>query len=269
VIVELDEAGAAVQRISLLMHELAHHFYESAPAAKHARLIREFLAAPEEYSMGLYSYLSEAVATAVAIHVENQIRRPASFAEFVGTERQVNTNSVIAKAGISIFALVQKRLRQGRTIFDGFTPEYISAACKGLDQLCRSPSLELATRTVIFRDPAAREVAEEFPKYVHSIVTLSGWEPLQKYRQLSGAVFLMTAEVKWFLQEGKVLPSRARPAIRSAFGQNRAFVYGLRRAGKGEIYIFVADDRASLEETTQAFAKSNESFEGVRFAIKR
>jgi len=268
-IAELGQREQAPPRLSLLMHELMHHFYDSAPVERHTALLKSFLEAPEPHSMGLYAYLNEAVATAVGILVDARVQTPLRLVGHLADPRRVSLDPTAAKLGIGIYLSLEKHLRHHRTLFDGFAPMYIASGCKALGDFARGPQLELASRTVIVRNPAALPALNEFARRVRAITTLAGRRPLVQYQQLSGVVFLVTGELDWLMSTTGIIPKDARAAIRNASQQHAAFVYGARRSNKASVYVFIGDDQESLKAVQREFAANNKPFTGVRFAMKR
>lgn len=268
-IAEMGQREHAAPRLSLLMHELMHHFYDSAPVEKHTALVRTFLEAPEPHSMGLYTYLNEAIATAVGILVDARVQTPQRLVGHLADDRRVSLDRTAAKLAIGIYLNLEKHLRQRRTLFDGFAPIYIASGCKALGDFALGPQLELASRTIIVRNPRALPAMNEFVKRVHAITTLAGRRPLIEYQQLSGVVFLLTGELQWLLGTTGIIPKEARALIRKASAQNAAFVFGARRSNKAGVYVLIGDDQESLRAVQRQFAANQKPFAGVRFAIKR
>lgn len=268
-IAELAQREPAAPRLSLLMHELMHHFYDSAPVEKHTALLRSFLESPEPNSLGLYTYLNEAIATAAGVLVDARVQPPQRLVNHLSDVRRVNLDGTAAKLGIAIYINLERHLRQKRTLFDGFTPVYIASGNKALGDYALGAQMELASRAVIVRNPAAVPAMNEFTKRVRAITTLAGRRPLLDYEQLSAVVFLVTPELQWLFGTTGIIPKESRAAIRKASTQNAAFVYGVRRSNKAAVYVFVGDDRESLQQVEREFSASNKTFVGVRFAKKR
>jgi hypothetical protein len=251
------------------MHELLHHFYDAAPVDKHTALLNSFVEAPEPHSMGLYTYLNEALATAMGLVVDSRVMSSREFVGHMADDRRISLDRTSAKLGMALYITLDKHLRQRRSLFNGFVKAYISAACKALGGFGRGPRMELASRTVIARNPGAIPALTEFCRNVHGITTLAGRRPLLDYPQLSGAVFLLTAELKWLFGSKGIITPEARKEIRRASREHAAFVYAERRSPKAAVYVFVGDDKDALQAAQRAFAVSDEPFSGVRFAVKR
>jgi hypothetical protein len=268
-VAEMADREPAARRMGLLMHELFHHFYDAAPVDKHTALLNSFVEAPEAHSMGLYTYLNEALATAMGLVVDNRVMTPRNFVGHMADERRVSLDRTSAKLGIALYVTLEKQLRQRRSLFDGFVRVYIAAACKALGGFGRGPRMELSSRTVIARNPGAVPAMTEFCRNIHGITTLAGRKPLLDYPQLSGAVFLLTAELKWLFGSKGIITAAARNEIRKASRLNAAFVYSERRSPKAGVYVFVGDNKDALQAAQRAFSVNDEAFSGVRFAVKR
>ena len=192
--VEFTEDEKASTRLSVILHELVHHFYDSAPFSKHAGLIDSFHREAQPWRMAAYSYLNEAVATAAQILIEQRLRPRADFDVWIANGRNVYSQPWVAALGKATWPVLEQSLRERRTLFDGFAERYLLAAGEGLGERVSHPHFLLASRVVIYGDESLRPAYGMFRERVPSILHAGGLESMEKYPKLPVVLLTLDGE---------------------------------------------------------------------------
>jgi hypothetical protein len=192
--IELLEEEDARSRLSVVLHELMHHFYDSAPAAKHAALIEEFRRARPAWRMAAYSYFNEANATAAGLLVERRLREPADYERWAAIPNNVYSQPWIAALGLATAPVLDDALRTKRTLFSGYADEYLTAAEAALGPRTAHAHFLLASRVTIYANDRLRDAYKMFRERVPSIVHTTGWEGLQRFPELPVVLITLDAE---------------------------------------------------------------------------
>jgi hypothetical protein len=101
--------------VSVGLHELTHAFYDSAPIEVHRQLMQQFIDSPEALAPSFYTFLNEAIATAIQEMADDQPR----------SERGGYQQAYIPRLGHSSVPLIRDAMRNGKTISDGFVHAYL------------------------------------------------------------------------------------------------------------------------------------------------
>jgi hypothetical protein len=201
--VELLDEETPDGRLGVIVHELVHHFYDTAPTARHLGLIDEFRRMPEPWRMAAYSYLNEAVATSAQLLVERRLRSPDSFAAWSALPRNVYSQPWVATLGLAAYAEVERCLDGHCGLFNGFAPRYLAAAAAALGARTEHPHFRLASRIVIPATPALRSASRLFRERVPSIMHATGWDQLDRFAELPVVILtLPAAEEETILRVG-------------------------------------------------------------------
>lgn len=190
--VELLDEERPEDKLGVIVHELVHHFYDTAPLARHLGLIQEFRRLRPAWRMAAYSYLNEAVATAAGVLVERRLRSDAEFVRWSANPRNLYGQPWIAALGASTYPLVESCLGGGCGLFTGFAARYVEASAAALGDRVSHPHFLLASRVLLVGDGALRGASRLFRERVPSIMHATGWEQLSRFPELP--VVLLTME---------------------------------------------------------------------------
>jgi len=198
--VELLDAERPEDKLSVIVHELVHHFYDRAPLPRHLGLMDEFRAAKPEWRMAAYSYLNEAVATAAGILVERRLRTDAEFVRWSANARNVYSQPWISALGTASYPIVEKCLTGSCGLFNGFTASYLAAVGHALGARVRHPHFRLASRILVFGNSMLLEASRRFRERVPSIMHATGWEQLTRFPELPIVMLALEGEQQSLLE---------------------------------------------------------------------
>ena len=116
--VELRHAAKGSEAGWIAVHEFTHAMYQLAPTSRKDALMRQFVEAGDLSGQAFYTYLNEALATAV---------------EILQAERQGQTlddpytDLFVPRLGKAAVPILRVALSQRKTLYDGFTRAYLAA----------------------------------------------------------------------------------------------------------------------------------------------
>lgn len=190
--VELLDDELPRERLSVIVHEMTHDLYDRAPAGRQLALIEEFRRRPQPWRMAAYSYLNEALATAAQVLVERRLRSDADFVRWAANPENIYSQPWIAALGAATHPLLERFLRDGRGLFDGFAGSYLVAAERALGGRLEHPHFRLASRVVLMENRRLRSAARRLRERVPSIAEMSGWQELARFPE--APVVLLTLD---------------------------------------------------------------------------
>ncbi|KAF0239744.1 MAG: hypothetical protein FD167_4331, partial [bacterium] len=273
-VIEIVKGEKPEQRIDVVLHEVFHYFYSLAPIEKQVQLLEAFLKSSSSYSLGLYSILDEALATAIGNGLVTEMMVDKSrFEKYFSKDKSFYNEYFIDKASKSVLRLVERRIAAGQTIFDAFADEYISIVSQSLSETVASPLLDLKSRGMVYYDNTLQPLANKFNQSIRGINTsttsFGGEWPFETQADLGGVVFLYSNKVKDLSSKEGVFGKETILKLEDLTKKYKAFIYRVRRTSKANIYIFIGDDASSLETLLDSFKKSDKPFQDIGHEIIR
>src|SRR5258708_4633838 len=150
--------------IPVLMHELTHALYETAPLPLHQKLIRDFATSSEPQAQALYAILNEGIATAVQLTLLD------SAAE--QNDQDTYRHPFIPRIGRAVSAPLREALENGPTLFHGFLESYLRVCPIELKEELASPRFILLS-TILFPIGELDEAGKAYHSYITPIWSAS------------------------------------------------------------------------------------------------
>ena len=262
----VDDPEIGGPRLPLVLHELTHHFYDSARRGRHIHLVESFDQRPEPFSLAAYSILNEALATAVQLLAEKHLRPPSDYAKFIADDDNVYFDPFISKVGRALAPIVEDWIAANKNIFQpDFADAYLPAVAAALGPLRESPRFLLSSR-VLIHWAGGKRAKDEFVQMVRGITTLDEWRDLMASPNLGGVVFATQNDFTHLQDSQGVLPQSVLAAVTEAARTQPAFAYAWQRSPKAAGYILYGRDEERLLRVTKSFARSDTAFSGLRLA---
>jgi hypothetical protein len=230
------------------MHELTHYFYATAPLQKHLDLMREFLLTGKSDAPPIYTYLNEALATAVQLLIYERMGIP---------KTDFYTHPYIPRLALSTLPLLKESLAGGAGLFQGFAARYIRASEAELGSEVERPRFELAA-VALLASENNRKAREAFMQEFEPRFTLTREDFWQSFADTSAVIFLTFDEV----------PAAAE-FLKDAVAMNhRGFAFVKNRGAEAHVYYVAGRDTDACIDVVKrlALVKSVDS-EGLLFQV--
>jgi hypothetical protein len=230
------------------MHELTHYFYATAPVQKHLDLMREFQRTGKPDAPPIYTYLNEALATAVQLLIYERMGIP---------KTDFYAHPYIPRLALSTLPLLKKSLAGGPGLFQGFAERYIRASEAELGNEAESPRFELAAVALLaneHNEKARDAFMEEFqPRF-----TLTKQDFWQSFSDTSAVIFLTFDEA----------PAAAE-FLKDEIGMGRrGFAFVRNHGAEAHVYYVVGRDTDACIDVVKRLASvKSVGSEGLLFQI--
>ena len=247
---EAKEPGADVGEriVSVGLHELTHAFYDSAPMELHRQLMEQFVDSPEPLAASFYTFLNEAVATAVQEMADDD-----PWSEDGGYRQ-----AYIPRLGHSAAPLMKEAMANGTTISDGFVSAYLRNGRDVLDRDAETLRFALSSCALIASD-AMRPAVQEFRKALSPWFTVDTQAEWEAFGELNAVLFLRYDEVRQF-------SSRVPPL--NSLATHRGFAFVTPYKTKSRVLMLAGRDPAAVADVVARLAGiTSLPADGVIFTI--
>lgn len=197
-IVEILDKEPAEEKLGVIVHELAHYFYDSAPEVMHLGLMKEFQEMKQPWRLAAYSYLNEALATAAGILVEQRLRAKDSFAAWIANPMTVYSQPWVAATGIATYELLSEQISKG--LFNGFAQPYMERVEQSLGARTAHPHFLLASRVIVVSSPRLRRASDLFRSRVPAITNATSWESVSRFYETPVVALGLNEELSGMLE---------------------------------------------------------------------
>ncbi len=222
--------------IPVLMHELTHALYETAPLPLHQKLIRDFATSSEPQAQALYAILNEGIATAVQFTLLD------SAAE--QNDQDTYRHPFIPRIGRAVSAPLREALENGPTLFHGFLESYLRVCPIELKEELASPRFILLS-TILFPIGELDEAGKAYHSYITPIWSASP-ENRGRFPEVN-IVFLITYDKLDAIAGNwdEIVPLSQ---------QHRGFAFSSPRNNKGRTYVLAGRDDMTVAEVVKRLA---------------
>ena len=214
------------------IHELTHALYDSAPAATHVAVMRQFVASPDLSAPSMYTLLNEAIATAVT-GIALELARDKEPDEG-GKYR----HPYIPRLGKAATEPLKRALAAGRTITEGFVDDYVRDARAILGDDADSLGFTFSAVAVIASD-ALRPAAASFRQTIAPTAAADSRANWQRIEELNAAFLVTYDEVREFADR---IPDLA------TLTTHRGFAFILPHNKKSHVLVLAGRDAAAVSE---------------------
>jgi hypothetical protein len=173
--------------VSIGLHELTHAFYDSAPVQVHQEIMQQFVDSSDARAPSFYTYLNEAIATAVQEMADDEPR----------SEGGGYRDAYIPRLGHAAVPLIADAMFNGKTMSDGFVAGYLRNGREVLNGDVDTLQFALSSAAVIASDPMQSAV-QEFRKAFSPRFTVSTQAEWQTFGELNAVLLLDYREAGQF-----------------------------------------------------------------------
>jgi len=131
-VIEVLQNEVAEQRIGVLVHEIAHFFFGSAPLILHRQRLDGALRAGDSRASAALGIMNEAIATAIGNGIVEEKIRGEDFQKYFEGERSFYDEPQIDAAAKAIFPLVREYIDETRPMDERFINQYFKLVLTGL-----------------------------------------------------------------------------------------------------------------------------------------
>lgn len=272
VVVEAAADEPPEERIGAVFHELFRYFYWARPIDARLSLLGTFAFSPDPAALGLYSLFDEAVASALADGlVAEHVLGAERSAPLLEKELGLHDDPYVDTAAKALVRPLERRLGSGGRLDAAFAKEYLRLTSEALGRRAKSPRLLLKTRAVVLGDAKLGPLVDALDAAIRPIKSESHladetW-PLDRFPELGGVVFLRLPQLRHLEAHPALFGPAALAELRALVPSSRAFVFGLRRSPRTDVYVFAGADEAALKEALDAFLRFDQRFEGTGIVL--
>ncbi len=146
---------------TIVLHELYHYFYGSAPGEKARALAAAFASAQDPGAAAAYGLINEALATVFSVLSRKAYLTPAEFQTEMASGRPWYKDVAIDASARAALPVVEGMLGRGETLYDaGFVPAYLQALRASMGPSLDRPALKLRTLLLVAEDRELRPAIE-------------------------------------------------------------------------------------------------------------
>jgi hypothetical protein len=232
--VKEPDADVGEMVVSVGLHELTHAFYDSAPVEMHRQLMQQFVDSSEALAPSFYTFLNEAVATAIQEMADDE-----PWSEDGGYRQ-----AYIPRLGHIAVPLIAAAMANGKTISDGFVSAYLRNGREALNGDVDTLRFALSSSALIASDPMQSAV-QQFRKAFRPWFTVSTQVEWQTFGELNAVLFLGYDEARKFTSQVPRLDS-----LRTHRGF--AFVTGYKT--KSRVLMLAGRDPAAVADVVARLA---------------
>jgi hypothetical protein len=131
-VIEVLENEGAEQRIGVLMHEISHFFFSSAPLDFHHQRLDGALRVGDSRASAALGLMNESIATAIGNGVVEERIRGEDFQQYFESERSFYDGQQVDAAAKAIFTLVREYINEKRSIDERFINQYFTLVLTAL-----------------------------------------------------------------------------------------------------------------------------------------
>lgn len=125
-VVEVLQNEVAEQRIGVLIHEISHFFFNSAPLDLHYKRLDGALRVGDSRASAALGLMNEAIATAIGNGVVEERIRGEDFQQYFESERSFYDEPQADVAAKAIFTLVREYINENRSMDERFINQYFT-----------------------------------------------------------------------------------------------------------------------------------------------
>jgi hypothetical protein len=230
------EPGADVGEmvVSIGLHELTHAFYDSAPVDVHRQIMQQFVDSSEAMAPAFYTYLNEAVATAIQEMADDT---PSS-------EEGSYRDAYIPRLGHAAVPLIADAMANGRTISDGFVSAYLRKGREVLGGDVDTLKFALSSSALLASD-RMQSAAQQFRTAFSPRFSVSTHEEWQTFGELNAVLLVDYDEARQFASQVPLLDTLATH-------RGFAFLTGYKR--KSRVLMLAGRDAAAVRDVVARVA---------------
>lgn len=259
-------------RLDVVIHELCHFLYWSAPPAEIANLQQRFLDTRRATAMPAYNLLNETLATAFGQGmIARDLKPKERWEKYRATKLSFYTKESLDRSAKALLPWLDAWLASGKTLHDeSFVAEYISQLEKEFGELLTAPKLNLNEMILVADNKygtTLRHGVRSALEVSSSYSSEGAWtEPnfLDDYKNKPRlpAIFIVHPDNIAKLNEREIVPAADARRIADEYKTKGSVLYAAERAPFTYVYLLVAKDAAGINDLIGKLARAD-AFRGV------
>jgi hypothetical protein len=247
------------KRLTVVLHELCHFFYSSAPFALKQQLTLEFANSSDPAAMAGWALLNESLATALGNGLASQQLRPAAFQTELPPKLSFYNNLAIDSAAKALVTFLRGWIDQGKTLYDqGFLHGYLNALETAMPDLLMMPARLLNEVTILYDPVFASAVSKSVLSqlsggiYPEEGLGQTSWSMLHSYPRMNAIVFVSTDSLTRLENDSEFVSSQDLSVMKQATQSEQNWVYAIQRFPS--TYLFVIGGRTG-QDASMGFSR--------------
>jgi hypothetical protein len=255
---------------AIILHELFHYFYGSAPGEKARALAAAFASAQDPGAAAAYGLINEALATVFSVLSRKAYLTPAEFQAEMASGRPWYRDTAIDASARAALPEVEATLARGETLYStGFVPAYIRALRSGMGAALDRPALKLRTLLLVAEDRELRPAIEAIQRAqaagrAQTAIPLEEPEMKEswlKHPEASGVLVVRGGSLEKLRKYEAVLGKGIVERLASVRKQHRAFVQAVKRGRHATMFVIVGDTPAEVGKLADQLMAAQAPFE--------
>lgn len=251
-VVEVLEGEEPIDRVDVILHELFHYLYRSAPFEQHEAFVKSFMDSEDPVKIEAYNLLNEVLATSLGNGiVSKQVLPSERFHAYAMKEKSFYSDFAIDKVAKILMPILEKDLGTKSTLYSpNFVPTYLKAVHEALGESAASPYLALRTH-IAYYNP---EFTNEYQLFARTIRAGAYWsssslshyehyETLKQSPHLSALLLLKPTDFPLSEKWNSMLGTKHIKNISKQLKKKTSFIYTLDRTPGSWIFLIVASQK--------------------------
>lgn len=264
---------SARDRIDVVLHELTHFFWESAPYPEFAETERRWRESNDPLALTLYMLLNETVATSIGNAWAGEILTPAAkWKALLAKPKSLYNDDAIDQSAKALWPFIREWIEAKKTFFDPeFQSGLLAIAHTALGALLERPAHSLRSLQLIIDEKIGASLKEEVHRTIRvssMYASFGAWNDKLvarfKREHRINALLVLPKEHISKAQEFGVLSAEHSRSLRSELGGR---VSGLasfpREASTARLYVLIAPDLERARGQLERLAAQPAPFLGL------
>jgi hypothetical protein len=257
-LVEVQAAENAVDRVPVIIHELAHHVWSRVPKSRKAVIVNDMLAAGLD-GVAAWNLFDEVQATVIGNMLAGRnVEPPQRFQAMLAQPQSFYADDAIDRGARVTEALFREALMGGSVMDSRFVQAFVAALQRELRAVFDTPMLLLRNAAVNVDDPGSPWVGA----LVDGVRAWGFWtynplgaadfvSALDRFPAFSAAVFVKVDRLDQLEPAAGVLGVRP-DELKRALGEAKGVAFITRRSALAIAVIVVVRDEAAMDQLVAA-----------------
>jgi hypothetical protein len=271
-VIEVPTGEAPEERIDVMMHELFHFFYVSAPQKSHAKMIAALAQNSDPSAFNGYALLSESLAAAFAHGVvASRVLEPLAFRKTLEKKNGLHGDDVIDAIGKALLPMLEASLENGDVLDERFMVRvYLDAFERALGVKGHALATGLRNFALGYDRTSLRYLRNAVRDSTHAVAMSSfspldnaqtAWE-LYRFVDQNAVVLVVGKEIDKLGTFEPMFGKEIIARLQKLATTQTAFAYGIARSKKAKTYVLFGKDGAAVQEFLPKLLASQGAFDG-------
>ena len=261
------------ERLDVVIHELVHFFWESAPLEAFAQTEKRWRESNDPLALPLFTLLNETIATSVGNAWAGELlTKPARWKELLTQPNSLYNDHAIDQAAKNLSPFIRKWITSEKTFFD---PEFqnglLALSREHLHEILSRPSLALRTLQLVVDEKIGAPFKEELRKQIRvssMYTSIGSWNEKLVTRAKTeirmNTLVALPRENLGKLEEYALLSQEQGRMLRKALeGREMGLAAYPRAESSAQLFVVIAPDLEGARAQLKRLAAQEKRFQGL------